>query len=218
MGRSLAAELKMIAVCAFYLGANFTVAIIPVVAYFAYQGALLPRLLLLLSVFDYAIPLSPGKGFFRRWAELTEMNAGIESYFQSELVIEGELRNDKNYLVVSHPHGLFGIATGYYGFELYRRFGSITLFTAADVILMLPLLRRIMVWWGMTKVGATPLKRSLRQPFPFNVVQLQPGGIAEMFYGTGTHPPPPLPPLLRCRRPRAPGPLPVASHLLPTCR
>jgi hypothetical protein len=59
----------MVAVCAFYLGANFTVAIIQVVAYFAYQGALLQRLLLLLLVVDYAIPLTPGKGFFRWWVE-----------------------------------------------------------------------------------------------------------------------------------------------------
>jgi hypothetical protein len=184
MGRTHAAELKMIAVCSFYLGANFTMAIIPVVAYLAYQGALIPRLLLLLSVLDYVVPLTPGKGFFWWWVELTKMNKGIESYFGAELVIEGEFRKDKNYLVVSHPHGLFGIATGYYGFELHRRFGSIPLFTAADVILMLPLLRRFMVWWGMTEVGAAPLKRSLRQPWPYNIVQLQPGGIAEMFYGT----------------------------------
>mmetsp|Transcript_19428 Transcript_19428/g.58667 ORF Transcript_19428/g.58667 Transcript_19428/m.58667 type:complete len:257 (+) Transcript_19428:234-1004(+) len=112
------------------------------------------------------------------------MNAGIRSYFGAELIIEGELDKQKNYLIVSHPHGLFGIAYGYYAFELHQRFGTITLFTAADVILSIPLLRRTMVWWGMTKVGAAPLKRSLCEPWPFNAVQLQPGGIAEMFYGT----------------------------------
>jgi len=36
----------------------------------------------------------------------------------------------------------------------------------------------------MTMVSAAPLRRALSQPWPYNAVQLQPGGIAEMFYGT----------------------------------
>jgi len=140
--RSAGSELKLIAVCAFYLGANFTAMVIPFVAYLAYHGAVLPRAMLLLSLVDYAIPLVPGKGFWRGWVELTKINAGIASYFGAELVLEGALEREKNYLIVSHPHSLFGIAYGFYAFELYKRFGTITLFTAADVILSLPLLRR----------------------------------------------------------------------------
>ena len=173
----------MIGIFAFYLGCNFVVIVIPAVAYAAWLGDAVSRGLLALALVDYAVPLRPGRPWVA-WCELTRVAEGIRSYFDAECVIEGDFRRDRSHLIVSHPHGLFGAGYGLYAHELRERFGMKPLFTGADVVFMLPLLRRIMVWWGMTMVSAAPLRRALSQPWPYNAVQLQPGGIAEMFYGT----------------------------------
>ena len=40
-----------------------------------------------------------------------------------------------------------------------------------------------MSWWGFTRVSANAMRRNLRLPYPHNALTLQPGGVAEMFYG-----------------------------------
>lgn len=182
-GRSFFSELKLCLICGVYLYLNFYIFAIPPLVYYAWQGSLVPRLLVLLTVIDAAIPLRPGpRGRWVAFCKLTSMAEGF-SYFDAECIVEGSYRKDKNYLVVNHPHALFGIAVNLWGKRLVEKYGTMPFFTVADIIFTLPLLRRLMVWWGATRVSAAPLKELLSQPYPHNVSMLQPGGVAEMFYG-----------------------------------
>eukprot|EP00403_Amphidinium_massartii_P048890 CAMPEP_0178461992 /NCGR_PEP_ID=MMETSP0689_2-20121128/49598_1 /TAXON_ID=160604 /ORGANISM="Amphidinium massartii, Strain CS-259" /LENGTH=241 /DNA_ID=CAMNT_0020088851 /DNA_START=311 /DNA_END=1035 /DNA_ORIENTATION=- len=97
--------------------------------------------------------------------------------------MEEELEKERNYMMLYHPHSLWG-----YGFDmvsdlLYKKMGVTALATGADAIFNIPWLRRVMCWWGLTRVSRKPLLRSLKLPYPRNVLLLSPGGIAEMFYG-----------------------------------
>ena len=184
--KSIAAELFLIFFCIFYLGTNFVIFYIPFWLYFAYQGSFVCRALIALTLVDYCVPLRTGdKGLWVWWCKLTSFAKGFRSYFDADLVVEGKWRQDRNYLLMYHPHSLFGIA-----YTLITRYiyevqlpGCMFLFTGADVIQYLPLLRRIMAWWGCTSVSAKAMKKHLGLKFPFNALMLQVGGIAEMFYG-----------------------------------
>jgi 2-acylglycerol O-acyltransferase 2 len=57
------------------------------------------------------------------------------------------------------------------------------LFTGADILFKVPLLGRLMTWWGMTKVSKHVLVRSLTLEYPCNLLMIQPDGIQGMFYG-----------------------------------
>lgn len=178
-------RVKLFGILAIYLFCNLYVFFLPIAAYMAWRGDTLPRVLALLTLVDYLYPLRPGpRGLWTSWCKLTDFTGGLYSYFGAECIMEGNFRRDKNYLIVYHPHGLFGIAHGLYSKELYDKYGIESLFTGADVIFLMPLLRRLMTWWGCCGVSAEPLRRLLRTPWPHNVAMLQPGGVAEMFYGT----------------------------------
>jgi len=184
--KSLAAECYLVFFCVFYLCANFILVYIPFWLYFAYHGSFACRMLLAITTIDYCFPLRTGPdGLWVWWAKLTNFSKGFRSYFDAELIVEGKWHEDKNYLLMYHPHSLFGIA-----YTLITRYvhevhlpGCKFLFTGADVIQYLPLLRRIMAWWGCTSVSAKAMKKHLTMPFPYNALMLQVGGIAEMFYG-----------------------------------
>ena len=143
MGKLLA-QLKLFGVCAFYLGANFTVFAIPALMYLAWHGSRLSQGLVLLTVIDFCIPLRPGgKGQWLWWCKFTSMADGIVAYFDGECIVEGEYRRDTNYLLIYEPHGLFGIGLNLWTKHLYDKYGIIGMFTAADIVFQLPLLRRL---------------------------------------------------------------------------
>jgi hypothetical protein len=54
------------------------------------------------------------------------------------------------------------------------------LFTGADVLLSIPILRRVLVWWGLTSASAKEMTKSLKRAYPHNCLTLMPGGIAEV--------------------------------------
>ena len=89
----------------------------------------------------------------------------------------------KNYLLVYHPHSIFGIAFNVMTMGFYEKFGTIPLFTGADVIFKLPIVRRMLAWWGGTPVSGAAMKKNLVRPHPYNALTLWPGGVQEMFYG-----------------------------------
>ena len=181
----LFAELKVIAFCAFFLWANFIVAFLPLIVYGAYAGSYFCRAYFVVAAIDFAVPLRPGvRGMWPAWCRWTSFADGLCSYFDAELVVEGELKKDKNYLLCYYPHGLFGIGYSLMTKHLYEAYGSITLFTAADVIVYIPILRRIMTWWGYTSASRGPMVKNMQHAYPFNVLELHPDGIAGMFYGT----------------------------------
>ena len=157
---------------------------LPFVAYGAYRGSYACRAFVALTVVDYVIPLRLGqRGLWVEWCKATSFAKGLRSYFDAELIVEGEWRRDKRYLLMYHPHSLFGIAYTLITRYIYDVYGTLFLFTGADVIKYLPLLRRIMAWWGFTSVSAAAMRRHMTQPWPYNALMLQVGGIAEMFYG-----------------------------------
>ena len=177
-------EVKLHAFCAFYLLANFILFFIPFWLYGAYHGSLVCRALLVLTAIDYLVPLKLGKGgLWVWWCKVTGIADALRSYFNAEVVVEGEWSKERNYLLVYHPHSLFGIGYMLIVEYFYETYGTMFLFTGADVIRFLPLLRRIMSWWGFTSVSASAMKHNLRQAYPYHALQLQVGGIAEMFYG-----------------------------------
>lgn len=176
-------EVKMVCMTSFYLGLNFVAIVLPVIAYQAYHGSLLCRGLVVLTLIDYAIPLNL-PALWLEWCVYCNDVAGKHSYFGAEVIFESEdFPPTKNYLLVYHPHSLFGVAYNCMTSALYDKFGIITLFTGADVLAALPLLRRALSWWGFTPVSARSMKKNLVRPHPFNALTLMPGGVAEMFYG-----------------------------------
>ena len=182
--RSFASDLKLIAFCVFYLLANFVVFYVPAISYFAWHGSLVCRALVVLFIADYCVPLRLGRrGIWIEWSKWTNFSKGLRSYFDAELIVEGTWKRDKNHLLMYHPHSLFGIAYTLVTRYFYDVYGTVFLFTGADIIAYLPLLRRIMCWWGFTSVSAPAMKANLRQAYPYNALMLQVGGIAEMFYG-----------------------------------
>ena len=183
--RSLKADLFLIGFCVFYLASNFFLFFVPFLFYLGYHGSLICRALIVLTILDYLVPLRLGKkGLWVEWAKATNFSRGLRSYFDAELIVEGVWKQDKTYLLMYHPHSLFGIAYTLITRYIYETYGTLFLFTGADVIAYLPLLRRIMCWWGFTSVSAPSMKRNLTQGYPYNGLMLQVGGIAEMFYGT----------------------------------
>ena len=178
-------ELKLLCAAGFYLGSNFIIVFVPVVVYLAYSGSLLARCLVLLTIFDYCWPLRQ-PGLWLEWCKFTNDSAGKRSYFGGcECIFEGKsFSKERNYLLVYHPHALFGICYNIITEALYEDRGIIGLFTGANVLEKLPLLRRVLVWWGYTSVSANAMRQNMQRPYPHNVLTLMPGGIAEMFYGT----------------------------------
>ena len=177
-------EVKMFCMLSFYLGLNFAIFVLPVLGYLAYNGNVSCRCLVVLTLIDYAIPLRLGDSLWLEWCVWCNDVAGKRSYFDAEVVFESEdFPPTKNYLLVYHPHSLFGVAYNVMTSALYNKFGIITLFTGADVLAYLPLLRRALSWWGFTPVGASSMRKNLVRPHPFNALTLMPGGVAEMFFG-----------------------------------
>ena len=179
-------EIKFIGTVAYYLAANFVIFYIPFLLYGAYQGNLLCRLFLAISLVDYMIPLRPGpKGRWNGFIHRTNWNDGIHSYLQGEFISECRLEDYKNtnYCVCYFPHSLFGIGYGLLLEHFQDEYGIEFGFTGAEIIFQLPIIRRLMTWWGLTGVSAKALKTALTQPYPYNAVMLQPDGIAGMFYG-----------------------------------
>ena len=79
-----------------------------------------------------------------------------------------------------HPHGLFGIAHNLYARVLYQKHGIQSLFTGADIIFLMPLLRRLMTWWGpsiaLASGSPVPIARScVAHRSLVYVSRLQPG-------------------------------------------
>lgn len=70
-----------------------------------------------------------------------------------------------------------------YANEMHLKFGTLPLFTVADIVLKIPVLRRMLVAWGATPVSYNAMKKNLSLPYPQNVLTVQVGGISEMFYG-----------------------------------
>ena len=70
-----------------------------------------------------------------------------------------------------------------YASKLHSDRGFLPLFAGADIVLKVPLLRRVLVAWGLVPVSSESLKRNLALEYPHNILTLLPGGISEMFYG-----------------------------------
>jgi hypothetical protein len=177
-------ETKLLAVCCFYLLSNFIPIFLPVVAYLAYQGSTVCRAFWAITILDFMIPLKE-PGFWDGWCKATNDVLGKKTYFNAKVVVEGTFEKDRNYLVCYHPHSLFGVGYNIFTTYLWDAYGIRTLFTGADVVLYIPLLRRALAWWGITPVTAPAMKRNLKRAYPYNVLTLLPGGVAEMFYGIG---------------------------------
>lgn len=169
-------------VSGFYLASNFFAFILPCLFYSAYNGSLLSRAICLLILVDYCIPLKM-PGLWLKWCRFADDSEAKKKYFPAEVIIEADFRKDRNYLVCYHPHSLFGIGYNLFTPVLHEKYGIETLFTGADVVQYLPLLRRVLTWWGITPVSAPAMRKNLKRPYPQNVLTLLPGGIAEMFYG-----------------------------------
>merc|ERR1712087_960504 len=99
--KSVISELKLVAFCVFYLSTNFVVFYIPFWLYFAYYGSTICRVLIMLTLLDYIIPLKTGpRGLWYSWCHWTNFSFGLQSYFDAELIVEGECRKDRNYLLM----------------------------------------------------------------------------------------------------------------------
>ena len=170
--------------CAVYIGCNFAVQILPFLLLGAYSGNIWCRLVISIQILDLVTPLHPGpQGFWRQFSNFSDNTEGMEKYNGLEIHCEGTLEKEKNYLLCYFPHSLYGC--GLFALRRYfsRRYGSNMLFSGADVIFKLPILRRLMTWWGLTKVSRSSLKETLSLPYPYNILMFQPDGIAGMFYG-----------------------------------
>ena len=93
-------------------------------------------------------------------------------------------QRDKNYLLCYFPHSLYPAMIFPLGRYFKEVYGIDLLYTGADVIFQIPILRRLMAWWGCTKVSKEALQKSLTKlHYPYNMILLTPDGIQGMFYG-----------------------------------
>ena len=176
--------------CAIFISFNFMLFLFPILAIGTwYFHSKLCYVLLLLQFVDVMIPVHPGpRGFWSAFSKLTDNTNGLQKYNHLELIVEEKddkttYDKSKNYLLCYFPHSLYGAAL--FGLRRYyeEHHDMTMLFSGADVILHVPFLRRLMTWWGMTRVSKHALKETLGLPFPHNVLMFQPDGIAGMFYG-----------------------------------
>mmetsp|Transcript_38617 Transcript_38617/g.70247 ORF Transcript_38617/g.70247 Transcript_38617/m.70247 type:complete len:330 (+) Transcript_38617:123-1112(+) len=184
MPGSLMAELKMHWINFFYVCLNLSPALIPaaggVLWKFGSRRSVVS--LFALAVADFLIPLKKD-GPWPWWCRLTNTAPGKISYHSAEVILEEPLEKEKNYMMLYHPHSLWAYGFDMAGDLLHKQFGITAVATGADAIFSIPWLRRVMTWWGLTRVTRKSLLRTLTFPYPRNVVFLSPGGIAEMFYG-----------------------------------
>ena len=151
-----------------------------------HYGVWLCQIPLLLALLDVLVPLkSPPHGYWAQWANLCDVSKGEEQYNDAEVIVEGEGGYDrsKNYLLCYMPHSLYMYCLWTIRRYFIDKHGISVFFTGADVIFQVPIWRRIMTWWGCTRVSAEAMKKTLQIPFPHNVLLLSPDGIAGMFYG-----------------------------------
>jgi len=182
-GGGVLPQLKFFAVSAFYLGCNFMPAIVLFAIYKVLTGSFVVGIaILFIFACDYLLPM-PIPGINKRWCEMTDESQGKSIYFPAETVIECDFKKDRNYLVCYHPHSLYGIMYNMYTSKLHHEQGFLPLFTGADVVFKIPILRRMLVAWGNTPVSSQALLKNLKLGYPHNILTLMPGGISEMFYG-----------------------------------
>ena len=176
-------RLKLIFVCAFFVSCNFVPFLIPLILVLSYKHWWC-RIAVAIAIMDLVIPLRPGpKGSWKAFTEWCNITQGIRSYHNAEVIVEGEYRKDKNYLVCYLPHALYPYAFWLIYDTLKERYKIRFMYTGADVLFWVPILRRIHTFWGCTSVSYQRLKENLHQPYPFNTLMLQPDGIRGMFYG-----------------------------------
>eukprot|EP00931_Biecheleriopsis_adriatica_P011379 TRINITY_DN112470_c0_g1_i1.p1 TRINITY_DN112470_c0_g1~~TRINITY_DN112470_c0_g1_i1.p1 ORF type:complete len:333 (+),score=43.09 TRINITY_DN112470_c0_g1_i1:83-1081(+) len=135
-----------------------------------------------LIALEFLVPLR-SNGPWLWWCKFTLATKGKFSYHEAKVQIEAELDKTKNYLLLYHPHSLYGYAFDFLFEAIYKEFGITLVSAGADAVFCVPFLRRVMTWWGLTRVSEKALRHSLVQDFPRNAVAISPGGIAEMFYG-----------------------------------
>eukprot|EP00927_Polykrikos_kofoidii_P081058 TRINITY_DN78190_c0_g1_i1.p1 TRINITY_DN78190_c0_g1~~TRINITY_DN78190_c0_g1_i1.p1 ORF type:complete len:345 (+),score=29.65 TRINITY_DN78190_c0_g1_i1:58-1035(+) len=131
---------------------------------------------------DLLVPLK-SEGPWLWWCKLTLATRGKLSYHKANVIVETKFEKDKNYLIGYHPHGLWAYAFDLVFDAVMSQHGIHIVSAGADAVFKVPLLRRVMSWWGLTRVSKASLRASLQRPYPRNVTALAPGGIAEMFYG-----------------------------------
>lgn len=175
-------EVKLFIICAFYVSCNFVLFLIPILLLFYKHWWC--QVAIGVAILDLLIPLRPGpRGSSKAFTDITNISKGIYSYHDAEIIVEGEYKQDQNYLLCYFPHALYPYAFWLlynYFKETYKiRF----MYTGADVLLWIPILRRIHSFWGMTSVSYKPLKQNVQLPYPYNTLMLQIDGIRGMFYG-----------------------------------
>jgi 1-acyl-sn-glycerol-3-phosphate acyltransferase len=182
-------ELKLFSVCAFYVSCNFFLLLLIPLARVFYKHWWC-QVAIAVAVLDLLIPLRSGpKGSSQAFTDLCNISSGMRSYHNAEIIVEGgEYRRDKNYLICYFPHALYPYAFWLIYDYMKEHFAIRFLYTGADIVLWVPILRRIHAWWGFTKVSYKPLQENLQRPYPYNTLMLQPDGIRGMFYGiNGKH-------------------------------
>merc|ERR1712086_445499 len=182
MMKQMLAQLKFFAVTSFYLGCNFMPMILLLAVYKVFTGSMVGMAILCVCAVDLAIPMK-FPGLNTTWCTWTDESEGKSAYFPAETAIETDFKKDKNYLVCYHPHSLYGVCYNLYASALHHDHGFKPLFTGADVVLYIPILRRMLCAWGVTPVSAKSMKKHLQLPYPHNILTLLPGGIGEMFFG-----------------------------------
>mmetsp|Transcript_55649 Transcript_55649/g.65033 ORF Transcript_55649/g.65033 Transcript_55649/m.65033 type:complete len:331 (-) Transcript_55649:19-1011(-) len=183
--KSITNEIKLLCFVGFYITANFIAPLMPLLLY----GAILRdntscQVILALSILDFVIPLYPGpRGKSQPFIRFSSCKDGLVSYFHAEIISECDFDPQKNYSVCYFPHSLFAIVYPLILEFLETKHGISLLFSVADIIFKIPIVRRFMTAWGATCVSESALKTNLKLPSPHNVMMVQPDGIAGMFYG-----------------------------------
>mmetsp|Transcript_20820 Transcript_20820/g.58674 ORF Transcript_20820/g.58674 Transcript_20820/m.58674 type:complete len:636 (+) Transcript_20820:60-1967(+) len=102
------------------------------------------------------------------------------SYFNFQVVQEGEFAPDGRYLCAMFPHGFQATGTFLFLPHLVER-GFQPNTCGASVLFALPVLRQLLAAMGGCPASKERLSECLQRPYPHNLTLLVPGGIAEMF-------------------------------------
>ena len=148
---------QVIAFCAFFLWANFIVA--PAAHRTRACGSYFCRAYFVVAAIDFAVPLRPGVRGCGPPGAAGPVLPTVSARTLTELVVEGDEEGQVYCAITARPLRDRVLADDEASLRGVRFDHA---FTAADVIVYIPILRRIMTWWGYTPASRGPMVKNMQ--------------------------------------------------------
>jgi len=149
---------------------------------------------------DTVVPITQASPWVN-WIRFFDNCLGKELYWGLEIISELTEEDEKdlvknntdssgndskpsnNYLMTMHPHGIMPPHHAPMLKWFREKFGIKILSAVADAALAAPILKRNFSWFGGVAASKKSMIKNMKRAYPYNVLCLFPGGVAECFYG-----------------------------------